>query len=363
MIAVAIPKPKNGKHISMKYNKLGNSDLNVSEICLGSMTWGTQNSEAEGHAQMDYALEQGVNFFDVAELYPANPISAETQGRTEEIIGTWFKATGKRNEVVLATKVTGEGIDWIQDGMPISPQKIQTSIEGSLKRLQTDTIDLYQLHWPNRGSYHFRQCWEYDPTGQNRETTREHIHETLEALKTLITAGKIRQIGLSNESCWGTSQFLQIAEDNNLPRVVSIQNEYSLMCRYYDLDLAELSHNENIGLLPFSPLACGLLSGKYHDNQKPAGSRMTISPDLNGRVSETSLTVADAYVAIAKKYNLNPSQMAIAFCNQRPFVTSSVIGATSIEQLVTNIGASEVSLSKEVLDEIQQLFRQYPAPF
>ena len=317
----------------MKYNQLGSSDIKVSDICLGTMTWGTQNSEAEGHAQMDYALEHGVNFFDTAEMYPANPISAETQGRSEEITGSWFKASGNRDKVILATKVTGEGLKWVQDGAPISPKKINISIEGSLKRLQTDYIDLYQLHWPNRGSYHFRQSWKFNPTGQNREETRAHIRETLEALKTLIDAGKIRQIGLSNESCWGTSQFLQIADANNLPRVVSIQNEYSLMHRSYDLDLAELSHNENVGLLPYSPLACGLLTGKYQGNQKPSGSRMTINPDLYGRVNDISLAATDAYIAVAQKHNLDPSQMAIAFCNQRPFVTSSIIGATSIEQL------------------------------
>lgn len=347
----------------MKYNKLGNSDIEVSEICLGTMTWGTQNSEAEGHAQMNYSLEQGVNFFDVAEMYPANPVSAETQGRTEEIIGTWFKTSGERDKVILATKVTGEGIAWIQDGIPISPKKIRSSVEGSLKRLQTDMIDLYQLHWPNRGSYHFRQSWKFNPTKQNREETRAHIHETLEALKALIDDGKIRQIGLSNESCWGTCQFLQIAEDNNMPRVVSIQNEYSLMYRNFDLDLAELSHNENVGLLPYSPLACGLLSGKYQGNQKPSGSRMTINPDLYGRVNEISLTATDAYVDIAQKHKLDPSQMAIAFCNQRPFVTSTIIGATSIEQLAINIAASDVRLSDEVMDEIQAVYRRYPAPF
>ena len=347
----------------MKYNQLGSSDIKVSDICLGTMTWGTQNSEAEGHAQMNYALEHGVNFFDTAEMYPANPISAETQGRTEEITGSWFNASGNRDKVILATKVTGEGLKWVQDGAPISPKKINISIEGSLKRLQTDYIDLYQLHWPNRGSYHFRQSWKFNPTGQNREETRAHIHETLEALKALIDAGKIRQIGLSNETCWGTSQFLQIAEANNLPRVVSIQNEYSLMHRSYDLDLAELSHNENVGLLPYSPLACGLLTGKYQGNQKPSGSRMTIDPDLYGRVNEISLAATDTYIAVAQKHNLDPSQMAIAFCNQRPFVTSSIIGATSIEQLAINIGASDVTLSDEVLDDIQQVYRQYPIPY
>ena len=347
----------------MKYNQLGNSDLKVSEICLGSMTWGTQNTEAEGHAQMDYAVANGVNFFDVAEMYPVNPISAETQGRSEEIIGSWFKASGKRDEVILATKVTGAGIDWIQDGIPISAKKINRSIEGSLKRLQTDTIDLYQLHWPNRGSYQFRQSWEYDPTGQNREETLSSIHETLQALKTLVDAGKIRQIGLSNESCWGTSQFLQMAECHGLPRVVSIQNEYSLLYRSHDLDLAELSHNENVSLLPFSPLACGLLTGKYQGGKIPPGSRLSINPDMHGRVNNNSLAAIDAYVDIAHKHDLIPAQMALAFCNQRPFVASSIIGATSLEQLATNLGASDVILSDEVLAEILQVYKRYPMPY
>ena len=347
----------------MKYKTLGNSDIEVSEICLGSMTWGTQNTEAEGHQQMDYAFDHGVNFIDTAEMYPVNPISAETQGRTEEIIGSWFKSTGKRDQVILATKVTGEGLKWVQDGIPISTEKIAISIEGSLKRLQTDRIDLYQLHWPNRGSYHFRQNWTFDPDKQNREETLSHILETLQALGKLIEAGKIRQIGLSNESCWGTSQFLQIAETNNLPRVVSIQNEYSLMYRSHDLDLAELSHNEKVVLLPFSPLACGMLSGKYQNGSIPAGSRMTINPDLHGRISENSALAVDAYVKVARKHDLDPSQMAIAFCNQRPFVCSTIIGARTMEQLTTDIGATDIRLNNEVLEDIQQVYRRYPIPF
>jgi aryl-alcohol dehydrogenase-like predicted oxidoreductase len=347
----------------MKYNQLGKSGIEVSEICLGSMTWGTQNSEAEGHQQLDYAFDHGVNFIDTAEMYPANPISAETQGRTEEIIGSWFKSSAKRDRVILATKVTGEGLGWIQDGIPISPQKIHVSIEASLKRLQTEMIDLYQLHWPNRGSYHFRQGWEFDPSNQNREEIHRHIIESLDALGKLVEAGKIRQVGLSNESCWGTSQFLQIAGAHNLPRVVSIQNEYSLMYRSHDLDLAELSHNEDVGLLAYSPLACGLLTGKYKNGSKPAGSRITINSDLYGRISDNSVLAVDAYIDIAEKHDLDPSQMAIAFCNQRPFVCSSIIGATSIEQLSINIGASNVRLGKEVLADIQQVYRQYPIPF
>jgi len=347
----------------MKYKPLGNSDIKVSEICLGSMTWGTQNSESEGHRQLDYACEHGVNFIDTAEMYPANPISAETQGRTEEIIGSWFKSSARRDRVILATKITGEGLKWVQDGIPISAKKIGISIEGSLARLQTDRIDLYQLHWPNRGSYHFRQGWTFDPGNQNREETRSHILETLEALAKLVESGKIREIGLSNESCWGTSQFLQIAEANNLPRVVSIQNEYSLMYRSHDLDLAELSHNEKVGLLAYSPLACGMLSGKYQGGKKPAGSRITINPDLYGRISENSDLAVNAYVEIADRHGLDPSQMAIAFCSQRPFVCSTIIGATTIEQLATNIGATNIKLDNEVLEDIQQVYRRYPIPF
>ncbi|MFT5659196.1 MAG: aryl-alcohol dehydrogenase-like predicted oxidoreductase [Gammaproteobacteria bacterium] len=347
----------------MKYNSLGHSDIEVSEICLGTMTWGTQNTELEAFQQMDFALERGVNFFDTAEMYPANPISAETQGNTETIIGNWFKQSGKRDQVVLATKVSGDGLSWVQDGVEISPRKIAISIEGSLKRLQTDTIDLYQLHWPNRGSYHFRQAWRFDPTKQNREKTRDHILETLAALQRLIDQGKIRQIGLSNDSCWGISQFLQIAEANNLPRVVSTQNEYSLMCRIYDLDLAELSHNENVGLLAYSPLATGLLTGKYSSGNIPAGSRRSIGADLGNRYDESSAQVADAYVAIARKHGIDPAQMALAFCNQRPFVTSNIIGATNLEQLASNIQSTEVELSAEVLEDIFQIYRKNPVPF
>jgi len=347
----------------MRYNKLGQTDIEVSEICLGSMTWGTQNNQVEAHQQIDYALDHGVNFIDTAEMYPANPVSAETQGSTETIIGNWIETSGKRDRIILATKVTGEGLKWVQDGVDISPEKIRISIEGSLKRLQTDYIDLYQLHWPNRGSYAFRQNWGFDPGQQNREKTRAHIHDTLEFLGKLVAEGKIRSIGLSNESCWGTSQFLQIAESCGFPRVVSIQNEYSLMYRAHDLDLAELSHNEQVGLLPFSPLACGMLTGKYQNQARPSGSRITITPDLFGRVNATAWEAVDAYIDIARKHELDPTQMAIAFCNQRPFVTSSIIGATSIAQLKISLGAGELELDEAVLEDIYQVYRRYPVPF
>ena len=347
----------------MEYRKLGRSDLEVSVICLGSMTWGTQNSEAEGHAQIDYALDRGVNFIDTAELYPSNPMSAETVGRTEEIIGTWVAKSGHRDQVILASKVAGEGIDYIQEGIGTSPEKIRISLEGSLQRMQTDYVDLYQLHWPNRGSYHFRQNWKYDPTTQDTQQTLDHIHAVLEYLGELVAAGKIREIGLSNETCWGTSQFLRIAESGNLPRVVSLQNEYSLMYRSHDLDLAELSHHEQVGLLPYSPLACGMLTGKYENGARPAGSRLTTNPDLWGRASDAVWPVVDQYVAIARKHGIDPAQMAIAFCNQRPFVTSSIIGATSIEQLSTNLDAADLELGEAVLEEIHKVYRLHPIPY
>jgi len=347
----------------MEYRKLGRSDLEVSEICLGSMTWGTQNSEAEGHAQIDYALDHGVNFIDTAELYPSNPMGAETTGRTEEIIGTWVSNSGRREQVIIASKVAGNGIRYIQDGIDISPEKIRISLEASLQRLQTDYIDLYQLHWPNRGSYHFRQNWNFDPGSQDTQQALDHIHSILEYLGELVTAGKIREIGLSNETCWGTSQFLRIAESNQFPRVVSLQNEYSLMYRSHDLDLAELSHHEQVGLLPYSPLACGMLTGKYENGARPAGSRLTINPDLWGRAQDSVWSVIDQYVAVARKHGIDPAQMAIAFCNRRPFVTSSIIGATSIEQLAVNLGAAELELGAEVLEDIQSVYRRHPIPY
>jgi len=347
----------------MEYRRLGRSDIEVSVICLGSMTWGTQNSEAEGHAQIDYALDHGVNFIDTAELYPSNPMSAETTGRTEEIIGSWFRASGKRHRVILASKVAGAGNRNVQDGIDIGPQKILASVEGSLARLQTDYIDLYQLHWPNRGSYHFRQNWHYDPSRQDTRQTLDHVHATLECLGDLVRAGKIRQIGLSNETCWGTMQFLRIAETGGYPRVASIQNEYSLLYRSHDLDLAELSHHEQVGLLPYSPLACGLLTGKYRNGARPCGSRLTINSDLYGRVHDGVWPIVDAYVSIAHRHGIDPAQMAIAFCNQRPFVTSSIIGATSIEQLANNLGAADLRLGAEVLEDIQRVYRRHPVPY
>jgi aryl-alcohol dehydrogenase-like predicted oxidoreductase len=268
----------------MKHNILGRTGISVSEICLGTMTWGSQNTEAQAFEQMDYAVEQGVNFFDTAELYPTTPLSPETYALTETIIGNWFKKTGKRKDIVLATKVAGAGRPYIRGGKPITGAAIREAVDASLKRLQTDYIDLYQIHWPNRGHFHFRQAWTYNPYGQDRERTLADMNEKLVALDECVKAGKIRAIGLSNETTWGAQKYIALAEAHCLPRVATVQNEYNLLYRHYDLDMAELSHHEDVGLLAYSPLAAGLLTGKYLDGHKPAGSRGAINSDLGGRL-------------------------------------------------------------------------------
>ncbi len=344
----------------MKKRPLGRTGVDVSQICLGTMTWGSQNTEAEGHEQMDYAVEHGVDFFDTAEMYPTTPLSKATFGRTEEIIGSWFANSGKRDRIVLATKITGEGSAMARDGAPITPEAMRQSVEGSLKRLRTDYIDLYQLHWPNRGSYHFRKSWTFNPTRQNTAETLDHVHDVLEEAQRLVEAGKIRFLGLSNETAWGTAQFLRIAEQNGLPRVASIQNEYSLLQRIFDLDLAELSHHEDVGLLAFSPLAAGMLSGKYSGGVIPPGSRRSMQETLNGRWNDFSVAALDKYLATAKKHGLDPAQMALAWAMTRPFMTAVIIGATSMDHLRTNIGAAGLTLSEEVMKEIQAIYRAHP---
>lgn len=340
----------------MKRNPLGRTGLTIPEICLGSMTWGHQNTEAEGHEQMDYAFEHGVEFIDTAELYPTVSAKAETQGLTETIIGTWMTARKNRDKVIIATKVAGAGTPWIQDGIPIGPEKIKISLEASLKRLGTDYVDLYQLHWPNRGHYHFRRNWDYDPSQQTRDVTQD-IHDTLGALGRHVEAGRIRAIGLSNDTTWGTMQFLQLAEQHNLPRVATVQNEYSLMYRTYDLDMAEMSHHEDIGLLAYTPTAGGILSGKYSNGAVPEGSRASREPEVGGRRTERSIPLADRYATLAREHGLDPIQMAVAFCLSRPFMASAIIGATSMDQLKTCIGAADISLSDDVLSGIDSIYR------
>ena len=345
----------------MKQIPLGTTGLMVSELCLGTMTWGSQNSQAEAHAQMDMALSRGVTFWDTAEMYPVNPVRAETVGRTEEIIGTWF-AKNRRDRVILATKITGKGAV-VRDNAPITGASLRDAVDGSLRRLQTDYIDLYQLHWTNRGGYHFRQSWTFDPSGRDAGEITENMLDVLDAAAGLIRAGKIRHIGLSNESVWGTARWLHLAALHDLPRMATVQNEYSLLCRQFDTDWAELSAMENLPLLAFSPLATGLLTGKYRGDTTPAGSRRTLNADLSGRATPAAHAAVDAYLAIAAKHGLDPAQMAIAFCRTRPYPNIPIIGATSLAQLETNIGAAEITLSPEALADIAATWRAHPMPY
>ena len=347
----------------MRRVTLGQTGIEVSALCLGSMTWGTQNSAEEGHAQIDRALERGVDFIDSAEMYPVNPVSAETQGRSEEIIGEWCAKSGRRGEVVLATKISGGGRAHIRGGRGFAPGDVAGAVEDSLRRLRTDYIDLYQLHWPNRGSYMFRRNWSYDPSGQNRAGTLQHMEDMLGALAREAEKGRIRAFGLSNESAWGTAQWLAAAERTGGPRVASTQNEYSLLCRLYDTDLAELGVNEEVTLLAFSPLAVGLLTGKYQDGAVPEGSRRSIVPELGGRVTERVFPAVAAYLDIAARHGLDPAQMALAWVMTRPFPAIPIFGVTKTDHLDRALGAADVVLSAEVLVEIDTAHKAHPMPY
>ena len=347
----------------MKTNELGRTGIIISDLCLGTMTYGTQTKQDDAFTQMDMALEAGINIFDTAEMYPVNPIGPETQGASEKIVGNWFKKNGKREHVVVATKHSGEGLSHVRDGAPITSNSISHAIDGSLKRLKTDMIDLYQFHWPNRGSYMFRKNWFFDPSKQNKNETIQNMQDCLGALQLEIDRGRIRAFGLSNESAWGTAQWLRASEEGHGPRVASIQNEYSLMCRMYDTDLAELTANEDVGLLAFSPLAAGLLTGKYASNSIPEGSRMSINNDLGGRNTERAHQATNAYIEIAKKHELDPTHMALAWCAGRPFMASAIFGATNYLQLEHIIKGKDLILSTEVMEEINNTHRRYPMPY
>jgi aryl-alcohol dehydrogenase-like predicted oxidoreductase len=346
----------------MEYRKLGRTDLEVSAIGLGTMTWGLQNTQAEGFEQMDYALERGINFFDTAEMY-AIPPSEKTFGTTETIIGNWFASRSNRDKVILASKITGPGLDWIRGGNNIIDRKnILQAVEGSLQRLQTDYIDLYQLHWPNRGSYHFGKVWDFAPKFDARAEV-DNFLEVLQTLEELIQQGKIRHIGLSNETAWGMTKWLQLAEQNGLPRMVSIQNEYSLLCRHFEPDLGEIAIHEDCGLLAWSPLCRGMLSGKYLDGARPEGARITIETRPEHRVLPKTDEAIKKYIELAKKYELNVTQMALAFVTGQDFVTSTLIGATNMEQLKSNIDSISLTLSEDVYKEIDSVRREYPVLF
>ncbi len=344
----------------MKYTTLPNTDIKVSKICLGTMTWGNQNTEAQGHEQMDFALNAGVNFFDVAELYPV-PANAQTYGDTERIIGTWFKKTGNRDKVVLASKIAGGG-DYTahirKNGF--SRKGITEAVENSLKRLQTDYIDLYQLHWPSRGVNCFG-VRDY-PYKTSTKEAENHL-ELLETLTDFVKEGKIRQVGLSNETPWGTMKYLQTSENNNLVRPVTIQNSYSLIHRGYEVGMSEVSMRENVGLLAYSPLAQGVLSGKYLDGNLPEGARGTLFPRFIARYRNGGSEKAVLkYLEIAQKHNLTLSELSLAFINQLPFVTSNIIGATKMEQLKENINSINVDLSNEIINEINAVHAEIPNP-
>ena len=343
----------------MNYKKLGNTDLDVSTICLGTMTWGEQNTQAEGFEQMDYALDQGVNFWDTAELY-AIPPKENTYGKTEEVIGNWFEKTKKRSEVILATKVAGPGLNWIRGGGNQYDEKnLNEAVNGSLKRLKTDYIDLYQLHWPERKSNFFgRLGYQH-----KEEHDWNKFEDILNSLDKLIKSGKIRYIGLSNETAWGLSKFLEISKIKNLPRIMSVQNPYSLLNRTYEIGLAEISIREEVGLLAYSPLASGYLTGKYRNNQMPKNSRLERDGDFWTRYDKPNTAKAvDAYFEIAKKNNIDFTQMSLKFCEIQPFVTSVIIGATTMDQLKTNIESVNINLSEKVINEINEVQNIYPNP-
>lgn len=344
----------------MQFKSLGRTDLRVTDICLGTMTWGSQNEEAEGHAQIAMARDAGINFMDTAELY-AVPGSPETSGRTEEIIGNWFATQGDRDKWILASKIGGGGSAFLRGGRRADGASIRQALETSLRRLRTDYVDLYQIHWASRGHYHFENYWRYDPSRQDSADVLANITDMLETLDALVREGKVRHVGVSNETTWGIAQWLRIAEQNGLPRLVSVQNEYNLLRRLFDHDLAELSHHEQVGLLAYSPLAGGLLTGKYLDGATPKGSRKDYQKGF-WRLNEHSERATRDYHALAARHGLDPIQMAIAFCRSRPFMTSTIIGATSTGQLRQVLGAVDLTLSPEVLAEIDAVHRRNPRP-
>ena len=342
----------------MKFKKLGNTDIDVSLICLGTMTWGEQNTEQDAHEQLDYALSREINFIDAAEMYPVPP-KPETQGLTETYIGTWLNQRGKRDDVILATKIAGPG-DWlnhIRGGSRLNASHINQAIETSLKRLQTDYVDLYQLHWPDRHTNFFGQLG-YEVNENEQQTP---LRESIAAMDALIKQGKIRHWGLSNETPWGAMKALSICEQEGFTKPVSIQNPYNLLNRSYEVGLAEVSHREQVGLLAYSPLAFGALSGKYlHD--KPENARLTLFDRFTRYTNEQAVAATQAYVNVAKEFGFTPVELALAFVNRQPFVTSNIIGATTMEQLKEDIDSIDVELSDDVLHAIAEVHKAIPNP-
>ncbi|SEF72886.1 NADP(H)-dependent aldo-keto reductase [Vibrio hangzhouensis] len=342
----------------MEYHKLPHSSLEVSKICLGTMTYGEQNTRQDAFDQLDFAVERGINFIDTAEMYPVPP-NGKSQGLTEEYIGDWLKHSDKRQKVIVATKVAGpRNVPYIRENMSLDRRNIHQAIDDSLTRLKTDYIDLYQLHWPQRRTNCFGQLNYPYPEG-NEEIT---LIETLEALNELINAGKIRYIGVSNETPWGVMTLLKLAEKHNLPRIVSIQNPYNLLNRSFEIGLSEISHHEGVELLAYSPLAFGCLSGKYLNNQRPEGARCSLFERFVRYFTPQGIEATQAYVDLAKEHGLDPAQMALAFVNQRPFVASNIIGATTLEQLKSNIESLDVVLTEELLEQLHEIGAKYSNP-
>lgn len=343
----------------MKYTYLPHTDIKVSKICLGTMTWGNQNTEEEGHAQMDYALSQGVNFFDTAELYPV-PATADTYAETERIIGNWFEKTGNRNNVILATKIAGNG-DYTAHirTTGFSPTALNEAVNNSLKRLKTDYIDLYQLHWPERQTNTFG-IRDYKHNSDDK--WEDNFNEILLTLDKIIKSGKIRHIGISNEKAWGTMRYLEESKTNQLPRMITIQNAYSLINRVFEGDMAEIALREDIGLLAYSPMAFGVLSGKYIKGTAAENARLKLFPRFSRYSSQESTKAVKEYLKIAQEYNLTLAQMSLAFVTQQPFITSNIIGATNLKQLEENIDSINIDLNVEILDRINLVHKSIPNP-
>ena len=344
----------------MEYTNLGDTSLKVSKICLGTMTFGEQNTEAEAHEQLDYAVEQGINFIDTAEMY-AVPGRKETQGLTEQYIGNWLAKKKYRDRLIIATKITGPsaGLKHIRNPLNFSRAQINEAIEGNLKRLKTDYIDLYQLHWPERKTNYFgKRGHVYDPD----EKWEDNLLEVLENLNELVRVGKVRYIGLSNETPWGVMRFLHLAEKYNLPRIVSIQNPYNLLNRTYEIGLAEISIREKAGLLAYSPMAFGLLSGKYHRKEDNEKSRINQFSQLSRYNSDNSWKATEKYLEMADKFGVSLAEMSLAYVNTRPFVTSNIIGATTMSQLRENIDSINFKLTDDMLDEIEKVHQEIPDP-
>lgn len=343
----------------MKFKKLGSTDLDVSVVCLGTMTFGEQNTEPEAHNMLDYALDHDVNFYDTAEMYPIPP-NPKTVHKTEQYIGTWDKFKTHRDKIIMATKVVGPGefVKHIRGGPTLKKEHIFAAVEGSLQRLGTDYIDLYQIHWPDRTTNFFGQK-EYT---HNENESMTPLSEILEALSILKKDGKIREIGVSNETSWGVMKYLQVAKELGLPEIVTIQNPYNLLNRTFEVNLSEISHRENVGLLAYSPLGFGVLSGKYLGGKSPAGARLTKWKHYSRYSNDLAVKATQMYVDLANEVGITPTQLALSFVNDRDFISSNIIGATNIDQLKENISSSEIHLEREIVDKINQIHATIPNP-